>query len=614
MNHSMHRPMAKLATIILAVVTLGAMLAAGYAAAAAVKMDKLWNGKVHPPAYRGQIFPPWSDGRNDPALHRGLEFTVPEVDDLPDFHGDPFKSRLTIFVGGNYYFAMAPLVHAFEKLHPHLRGRIYYETLPPGLLIRQMKAHGTITVGNMTWTVKPDVFAAGKLKVTTLMKQGLVRGPVVSYATNDLAIMIPAGNPANIQSLKDLGRPHVRLVMPNPAWEGVARQIILSLKKAGGPALAKMVYQTKVHNGQTILTHIHHRQSPLYLMQGLADAGITWKSEAIFQEQIGHPIEYVPIPAAENTTAVYAGAVVRGAAHPKAAMEWLAFLRSGTAQNIFHHYGFKSIADPSSASADPPANVGPTADSAAGPDAPWGHVKYANGRVVAFTPPPASAIPENKFGQAVLLGKKIFDDTPKYAGQYIGDGLSCENCHLASGTAADSAPMWGAYPAYPRYQGKVRAVVTISHRIQECFEFSENSHHVPSASGKTITALVAYCAWLSRAAPTGAQLPGRGYKLLKAPRLVPSVERGRHDFVVNCEMCHGPHGQGLLIGHHYQFPPLWGPHSYNAGAGMHKLKLAAAFIQANMPLGRAGTLTLQQAWDLAAYINSHKRPPNPMKK
>jgi molybdate transport system substrate-binding protein len=101
------------------------------------------------------------------------------------------------------------------------------------------------------------------------------------------------------------------------------------------------VYQTGVQDGSTILTHIHHRQTPLFLMQGLADAGITWKSEAIFQEQAGHPIADVPIPAEYNTTAIYAGALVRGAAHPEAAKAWLAFIHSPTALRIFERYGFK---------------------------------------------------------------------------------------------------------------------------------------------------------------------------------------------------------------------------------------------------------------------------------
>ena len=85
--------------------------------------------------------------------------------------------------------------------------------------------------------------------------------------------------------LADLGRPDVRLAMPNPEFEGIVRQIEASLKKAGGQALADAVYKTKVADGSTILTHIHHRQTPLFLMQGRAEAGVTWQSEAMFQEQ-----------------------------------------------------------------------------------------------------------------------------------------------------------------------------------------------------------------------------------------------------------------------------------------------------------------------------------------
>jgi ABC-type molybdate transport system substrate-binding protein len=322
---------------------LGAVLLAAMAAGGAQAANLGWQGQVQPPSYRGEIFPPWQGGANNPALNKGLEFTVPEINDLPDFHGNLHDPKLVIFVGGNYFFAMAPLVHAFEALHPHLRGAIFYETLPPGILEKQMQYGGTITVGNMTWTVKPDIYAAGKLKVAGLIKSGMLAGPQVDYVTNDLVIMIPRDNPAKISSLKDLGRPSVRVAMPNPAWEGVARQIKLSLTKAGGPALEKMVYKTKVKDGSTLLTHIHHRQTPLYLMQGLVQAGVTWKSEAVFQEQVGHPIGYLLIPADENTTAVYSAAMVKGSAHPRAAQQWLEFLRSATALRIFEHYGFKPV-------------------------------------------------------------------------------------------------------------------------------------------------------------------------------------------------------------------------------------------------------------------------------
>lgn len=290
------------------------------------------------------IFPPWSHGDNNPVQQRGLEFTVPEVDNLPDFHGDPAAAKLVVFVGGNYFFAMAPLVAQFERLHPELKGRIYYETIPPGLLVEQIRKNGTVTVGNMTWTVHADVYAAGLKRVQGLIEEGYGKGPAVPYVTNTLTIMVPKGNPAQIGGLSDLGKPGVRLVMPNPAYEGIGRQIKLSLAKAGGEDLVKSVYETKVQSGETQLTRIHHRQSPLYLMLGRADAGVTWQSEASFQEEIGNPIGQVAIPEQQNVTAIYAAAVLKAAPHPKAAQQWVEYLRSPEALSIFEHYGFKAYA------------------------------------------------------------------------------------------------------------------------------------------------------------------------------------------------------------------------------------------------------------------------------
>ena len=323
------------------VAALAAALLLSFSGVGAQGADMGFGGNMKTPSNQEQIFPPWSHGKNNPAIDKGLEFTVPEVDNLPDFHGSIDNPQFVIFAGGNYFFAMAPLVAAFEKEHPDLKGRIYYETLPPGILIKQMEVRGTITVGNMTWTAHPDVYAAGLETVDMLIRKGTLAGPPVPYVTNDLTIMIPKGNPAHITGLADLGKPGVRLVMPNPEYEGVARQIKVSLEKAGGTPLEQMVYDAKVRNGETILTQIHHRQTPLYLMQGRADAGVTWKSEAIFQEQAGHPISHIPIPAKANTTAVYAAAMVKGAAHAQAAKQWLDFLVSPQALQIFERYGFK---------------------------------------------------------------------------------------------------------------------------------------------------------------------------------------------------------------------------------------------------------------------------------
>lgn len=293
------------------------------------------------PLYPPYVYPPWQKGANNDAAAHGLDFTVPEVDNLPDFHGNPIDPKLVLYVGGNYFFALAPLVKAFEVQHPEYAGRIFWETLPPGELVKQMQAGGTITVGNMTWTVKPDAYLAGLAAVQRLIEQGRLEGPAVPYVSNTLAIMVPKGNPAHVAALTDLARSNIRLAMPNAETEGITDQIKVSLQKAGGEALVASIYETKAKDGSTYLTRIHHRETPMFLMQGRAEAGVTWRSETIFQEQAGNPIEHIDIPAAQNTTGIYAGGVVKNAAHRDAAAMWLAFLKSPEAVKIFESYGFK---------------------------------------------------------------------------------------------------------------------------------------------------------------------------------------------------------------------------------------------------------------------------------
>jgi ABC-type molybdate transport system substrate-binding protein len=292
------------------------------------------------------LYPPWQHGDDgSDVTERGLVFSVPPVDVVADFHGSLDNPQLVLFASGNYFFALGQLVHAFGEAHPQYLGRVFYETLPPGLLLKQMEAGGTITSGNMTWTVKPDVYMAELAASTELVQRGRLIAPVITFATNNLAIMVPAGNPAHVAGLVDLGQPGLALAMPNPEFEGVARQIRASLVKAGGEALAEVVYGKKVRNGETLLTRIHHRQTPLFLSQHLVEAGVTWRSEVIFQEEIGNPIGHVDIPAEVNTDANYSAAMVTGAPHHEAVRLWLDFLRSDRAFRILERYGFKRFAE-----------------------------------------------------------------------------------------------------------------------------------------------------------------------------------------------------------------------------------------------------------------------------
>jgi thiosulfate dehydrogenase len=227
-----------------------------------------------------------------------------------------------------------------------------------------------------------------------------------------------------------------------------------------------------------------------------------------------------------------------------------------------------------------------------------------------YLPPTEETIPNNEFGDMVRLGKKVFTETGTYAGEYVGNGMKCVNCHLDAGRLANSAPLWAAWVKYPAYRGKNKMVNTMEERIQGCFTYSMNGNP-PPADSKELKALMSYAYWLAEGAPTGIDLPGRGYPKLAKAEKEPDYQRGKQIFTNNCALCHGENGEGTAHNGTYVFPPLWGKDSFNWGAGMHRINTSAAFIRANMPLAKGGSLTLQQAWDVAYYINNHERPQDP---
>ncbi|WP_408734132.1 c-type cytochrome [Paraburkholderia bannensis] len=227
-----------------------------------------------------------------------------------------------------------------------------------------------------------------------------------------------------------------------------------------------------------------------------------------------------------------------------------------------------------------------------------------------FEPPAESTLPDGDFGKQVKLGEQIFMHTGQFAGRYVGNTLTCANCHLDAGRKADAGPLWGAYISYPAYRSKNGHVNTFAERLQGCFNYSMNGKP-PPLGDPVLVALESYAYWLSTGAPVGGKLAGRGYPKLPAPAQKADYARGGAVYAQHCAVCHGENGQGQRSNGQTVFPPLWGAQSFNWGAGMHEVQNAAGFIKANMPLGLGGTLTDQEAWDVATFMDSHERPQDP---
>ena len=229
---------------------------------------------------------------------------------------------------------------------------------------------------------------------------------------------------------------------------------------------------------------------------------------------------------------------------------------------------------------------------------------------MTFTPPPDDKIPDNEFGKMVRFGQAVFEDTQHNAKAFTGNTLRCANCHIDGGRLANSAPLWAAYVAFPAYRSKNGHVNTLQERMQGCFLFSMNGKE-PPLNDKVLIGLESYAHFLATGAPTGANLPGRGYPKLPQPARL-NYAHGQQVYAQKCALCHRPDGQGQSVADGtVVFPPLWGPRSYNWGAGMASIDSAAGFAKANMPFSQGNTLTDEEAWDAATYLDSQERPQDP---
>jgi thiosulfate dehydrogenase len=245
----------------------------------------------------------------------------------------------------------------------------------------------------------------------------------------------------------------------------------------------------------------------------------------------------------------------------------------------------------------------PRVTSSQEPVGPPSHESTVN---ALFAPPSPETIPGDLRGEQIRLGYLMVAKTQEYGKRYVGNALSCTNCHLDAGLNPNTASFVGISVLYPEYRARADRKMSLADRINECFERSMNGKSLPPDSVK-LTAIVAYIEWLSQSMPPGSAVPWRGIPSLTVARQ-PDPLNGKKVFEKKCVFCHGSDGQGTMAA-----PPVWGPRSYNIGAGMARISVAASFIKANMPRGWGWTVTDDEAIDAAAYINTQPRPDFPGK-
>ncbi len=255
-----------------------------------------------------------------------------------------------------------------------------------------------------------------------------------------------------------------------------------------------------------------------------------------------------------------------------------------------------------------------------------GRAQSDEGAAPEWTVPDPDSLPDDALGRAVRRGRDLIvktssligPDAPDPAMRYSGNGLDCQSCHLQGGTQQFGLPLAGIWGVFPTYIARENEIRTLEERINGCMERSMNGKALP-VGGPEMKAMLTYIRFISGSEQVGRSLDGRGVPPLALPERAGDPARGREVFTQTCAVCHGADGQGQRLdsaeakeaGRRYQFPPLWGPDSYNDGAGMARGITAARFVHANMPFGatwEAPVLSVSDAFDVVAFVGGQPRP------
>jgi thiosulfate dehydrogenase len=237
--------------------------------------------------------------------------------------------------------------------------------------------------------------------------------------------------------------------------------------------------------------------------------------------------------------------------------------------------------------------------------------------------PDSSSIKDEKNADEILYGKDLIANTAFYFGpkgkiQHSSNGMNCQNCHLKAGTVPFGNNYSAVASTYPKFRERSGSIEHIHKRVNDCFERSLNGQGLDTNS-KEMQAIIAYIKWLGKDVVKGEKPKGGGLTELAYLDRAADPEKGKLVYVEKCQTCHTASGEGKLNadGITYQYPPLWGMHSYNRGAGLFRLSRFAGYAKSNMPQNTtydAPQLTDEEAWDVAAFVNSQPRPEKDLSK
>jgi ABC-type molybdate transport system substrate-binding protein len=256
------------------------------------------------------------------------------------------KADLVLFMAGNQFMAMKEIIAEFKAQYPEVKN-IFYETLPPGLELKQILAKGAL-FQKKPLNIYPDIYSSVNQAAMQLLEKAghMGQNGYHLYLHNRLTLMVPRGNPAKITSVVDLARGDVRISQPDPQNEDIAYHIMDMYRQAGGDELLDRIMEKKRAEGTTIFTIVHHRETPLRIAKKTVDVGPVWATEAVHAQSSDLAFEVVE-PGADldqRERIDYYICRLRHAPHPQSAQNFLDFILSERGQRIYKKFGFLSVA------------------------------------------------------------------------------------------------------------------------------------------------------------------------------------------------------------------------------------------------------------------------------
>jgi molybdate transport system substrate-binding protein len=168
-----------------------------------------------------------------------------------------------------------------------------------------------------------------------LVTENLVKANTFQdFVINQLVVIIPAGNPARVNTLADLTRPHLKLVLADSSVPA-GNYARLVLYKMNDDPLYGSDFSGKVL-ANVVSNETDVKQVVTKVELGEGDVGIVYFSDAIASPDL----VTIAIPKKFNVTAYYPIAILANAPEPELAAGYIAYVLSPAGQAVMLKWGF----------------------------------------------------------------------------------------------------------------------------------------------------------------------------------------------------------------------------------------------------------------------------------